>query len=545
MRYILIIFLCMVPVIAYAADPLTESGERFLEEQRNTRQLQQLQNRQEGFQPKISFEDIPSESVCFSIHTVKVSGNSVLSYREISGVVNKYKDKCLGKEAINQLMQQLTSKYIDNGYVTSRVYIPPQDLSSGNLELIVVEGYVESVSINNNSEEDRRKLWWAMSPGWGKHLKLPEIEQALDQINSVQSANASMKLWPGQKTGSTHVQIINNHEDEFRGEISLSNDGQKDTGQYRTRLSLYGDNLIGINDGFSGSIITSENTNALSLSLGVPFRWWTFNASHSYSEYLNVLPENTDLFGQSNTTTINSDYLVFRDQSRRINAAISLTHRYSERHLLGIQLQPQRQVPVRFSVNFSQNNTWGFYSAEIGYSQGTRLLGSDEDADDMPESAPKSQFQKQDVRIVMGAPIGLFSYQMTMAGQNSDSPLYSSEQIHLGDQSSVRGTETTFASGDKGFYVQNTLSLSGSQLANSHLKNYSWLNAVGFRMFSDYGRVWSDFGASAEYGASAGIGVSSRLWRLNIDASWSELFDASGNNAGQNVFLFSLGMKAF
>merc|ERR1712169_79425 len=95
-------------------------------------------------------------------------------------------------------------------------------------------GYVEGVSINNNSPEDRRKLWWAMTPSWEKHLRLPEIEQALDQINRVRSANAQMKLWPGQKTGATHIQIINETDNEIRGSIVLSNDGLEDASEKRS-----------------------------------------------------------------------------------------------------------------------------------------------------------------------------------------------------------------------------------------------------------------------------------------------------------------------
>ena len=35
--------------------------------------------------------------------------------------------------------------YIDRGYVTSRAYLPQQDLSSGELRVIVVEGRLEGL----------------------------------------------------------------------------------------------------------------------------------------------------------------------------------------------------------------------------------------------------------------------------------------------------------------------------------------------------------------------------------------------------------------
>lgn len=546
MRYIsLLTLFLMVCKAAYAVDPNTEIGEKYLEDQRQAELLKQLEKQQEKVTPAPNYSQVPAEEKCFHVNVISISGNSLLTRDEVQNVIDKYRDHCLGKAAINQMMQELTSLYIDQGYITSRVYIPPQDLASGTLKLVVIEGYVEAISINNNEPDDRQKLWWAMTPDWGKHLHLPDIEQALDQINRVPSASAQMKLWPGQEIGATHIQILNDVGDEVRGNIVVSNDGQEDTGRMQTRLGLEVDNLIGINDNLALNLITSTNTNALTFNAGFPCRFWTFMLSHSYSEYLNILPENTDLFGQSNTTTFNASYLLFRNQSVRSNLNSSLTVRRSERHILGVQLTPQKLVPARIAANVSENSDWGYYSVELGYVQGTKLFGATDDAKDSASGSPLAQFNKQDVRFNLGLPISsLLTYQMNAAGQYSDDSLYSSEQIHLGDTSSVRGSDTTFASGDRGFYVQNVLMIMGRGLGRL-LESQAWLNGIGLRCFVDYGQVRTLSYQEPVGGTGAGVGVSFRMGVFDMDMSWAKLIQSRRDYAGQNIFSMSLSAQAF
>ena len=539
-----ILLLCVIKV--HAADPVEQMGEKYLQEKKREQELEQLKKKQQAFQSGPDFSVLPEDEQCFQVDSISVAGNTLLSRGDIQNVVEKYRQHCLGKNAINQLMQELTALYIEDGYITSRVYIPPQDLNSGRLKLMVIEGYVEGVSINNNSPEDRRKLRWAMTPSWEKHLRLPEIEQALDQINRVRSANAQMKLWPGQKTGATHIQIINETDNEIRGSIVLSNDGQEDTGRMKTRIGFEADNLVGINDNLSVNLITSANTNAFTINSGFPFRNWTFNFSHSYSEYLSMLPENTDLFGQSNTSTLASDYMVYRSQSMRFNITSSVTVRRSERDILGVHLTPQKLVPIRIAANISKNAYWGFISAEVGQVQGSKLFGATDDVRDLPPLSPRAQFSKQDLRITLGIPVtqGL-TYQMAAAGQYTDDPLYSSEQITIGDQSTVRGSDTTIASGDRGFYTQSSIGLSGRRLAQLFNSTHRWLNGINLRFFTDFGHVRALSKDKPESAMAAGSGLSFRYKQLSMDMSWSHIVQSNKEFAGQNRFLFTLGLEAF
>lgn len=547
MNRLFIIIMFLLSGFALAAEPVPgkrepvrDAGELYLKEKRKEQELETLRKRQESAKESPTLKPVQKEDACFLVHSIAISGNTLLSKDEVGEVVSYYKDKCLGKNAINELMKYLTALYVDKGYITSRVYIPPQDLTTGMLNLVVIEGYVESISINNNSEADRRKLWWAISNEWGRHLRLPEIEQGLDQINSVPSANAEMKLWPGSKSGATRIHISNTVNNKYRGQLQISNDGQENTGKNKVRFGVSADNLLGINDTSSVNLITSTNTHAASVSGAFPFRWWKFNLSHSYSEYLNILPGNTDLFGQSNTTSVLSEYLLHRNSKTRFNLQAGFTVRRSERYVLGNRLKPQKLVPFRAAVNVSSNHTWGFYSVELAHITGTELFGASKDDDDSPAGSPEAQFSKWEVQGTLVKPVfsGL-SWQTSLSGQYSNDYLYSSEQLHLGDRSTIRGTDTTIISGERGFYIRSTLSWPLALLVDGRDSIWNWLSRTTLSVFSDYGqaRLLQDHSQGA---TSAGTRLNARYRQFSGALSWAKIVNSRAEAAGQNSFYISL-----
>ncbi|MEF2070019.1 POTRA domain-containing protein, partial [Pseudomonas aeruginosa] len=56
-----------------------------------------------------------------------------------------YQGRCLGVGQLNALHKADTDHNLDRGYVTPRAYLPQQDLASGTLRIIVVEGRLEGL----------------------------------------------------------------------------------------------------------------------------------------------------------------------------------------------------------------------------------------------------------------------------------------------------------------------------------------------------------------------------------------------------------------
>lgn len=174
-------------------DLIRERQNRLLEEQR--RRLEDLKELP-GKEVKPATPTAPVDSRCFPIKTIELKGADNLSATERERLIKPYIDKCLGVAQLNQLLKAVTDHYIDKGMVTSRAYLPQQDLSKGHLQVLVVEGKLEGLKGADDSKLSARELAMAFPGKNGDLLNLREIEQAIDQLNRLPSNQAQMELAP-------------------------------------------------------------------------------------------------------------------------------------------------------------------------------------------------------------------------------------------------------------------------------------------------------------------------------------------------------------
>nr|BFE90605.1 hypothetical protein GCM10020185_11410 [Pseudomonas brassicacearum subsp. brassicacearum] len=195
--------LCLSPLtLAHAAptpgdtDLIRERQNRLLEEQR--RRLEELKDLP-GKEAKPTQPTAPVDTRCFPIKTLELKGADSLSAGEREQLLKPYIGQCLGVPQLNELLKVITDHYIEKGLVTSRAYLPQQDLSSGHLQVLVVEGRLEGLKGAEDSKLSDRELAMAFPGATGELVNLREIEQMVDQLNRLPSNQAKMELTPGQK----------------------------------------------------------------------------------------------------------------------------------------------------------------------------------------------------------------------------------------------------------------------------------------------------------------------------------------------------------
>lgn len=533
----------------YSADPVENLGERELEQQLRREERERLEQQRSiiDIEPG-AVPEAADEGPCFQIAKIDIQGITLLPPEEVATIKAAFAGTCMTREAINTLIYRLTVAYIDRGYITARVYIPQQDLNTGELRLVVVEGLIEEITLNDNSRADRWKLFWAMPAEEGKPLRLQVLEQGLDQINRAPSANATLKLLPGERPGGTAVQIVNKPHDEIRGHIAFDNGGQSSTGEDRIRLGMDMDNLLDINDTWTMFYIGSLDTNALAFNLAFPFRRWSFSLSRSYSEFLSFIAEDADLFGQSDTSGIGAEYLLSRDGVSQWRVSGDLTYRKSKRFVVDVPLAPQRQAPARVGISYSLRKHGSFWNIGAGYSKGLTIWGADEDPDNAPPDAPVSEFDKLDFNVYHSRFLtDRLQYRATLLGQYTDDILVSSEQIHIGDNATVRGYRDTPLSGDKGLYWRNELSIYFPPPEALEPAFFSrLLGRMSPLVFLDYGRLKDNAAGDSRDLLGAGLGLRYSGRRFSLDMSWGRGVAADpGELEGTTEFYLNLSAQAF
>lgn len=189
-RAALLCLLAAVPVISPAAPT---PGDQDLIRDRQARLLQEQQRRLEqlkelpGKPAEPGTPSAPTDTRCFTIDTIELKGADSLVETERQRLTQPYLGKCLGFSRLNEVLKVVTDLYIQKGLVTSRAYFPEQDLSTGHLKVLVIEGRLEKLKSGLGSGLTDRELAIAFPGGEGQLVDLRDIEQMVDQLNRLPS----------------------------------------------------------------------------------------------------------------------------------------------------------------------------------------------------------------------------------------------------------------------------------------------------------------------------------------------------------------------
>lgn len=145
----------------------------------------------------------PEETPCFVISDLELKGDEFFPTLDFDIHRGRVVGQCLGYEGINQVFAQVQNNLIGQGFVTSRVLVPSQDLSSGTLVLQLVPGVLGK---KVGTEKIHASLLVPGEPG--EVLDLRDLEQGLENLQRLPTANADIQIQPGEKPGQSDL-IIN------------------------------------------------------------------------------------------------------------------------------------------------------------------------------------------------------------------------------------------------------------------------------------------------------------------------------------------------
>ncbi|ETP61524.1 hypothetical protein BDSB_27665 [Burkholderia dolosa PC543] len=165
-----------------------------------------------------AYPAIPAETPCFRIDrfaldvpsslpdAVKIQGASALPLDRFAFArewLDRYAGACVGKQGIDVLVKGLSQAIPARGYVTTRVLLPEQDLSSGTLKFSLIPGVIRHVRF---ADEKLRGTWKTAFPtGDGELLNLRDLEQGLEQMKRISSQDVSMQIVPADVPGESDV----------------------------------------------------------------------------------------------------------------------------------------------------------------------------------------------------------------------------------------------------------------------------------------------------------------------------------------------------
>ncbi len=504
-----------VPLPSFPAPrPTQDPGQRLLQDQLDQQRKNEAQRTPAqitvpqqlaapDLPPGADVESLPDVAPMFRIDQIEFVGDPVLSKRQLDAVAQAFLGKELGRNRINLLLRRLTEAFIAHGYITTRAYLGAQNLSSGLLTIRVVAGHVAAFTLNGKPLRPRdpnarpTDTWggglltdagtaWAFGDSQGDVLRLPDLEQGVDQINRLRRNQAEIQIMPGQAPGDSVVAITNHYGDSFYYNAGIDNYGSPQTGKQRYRAGVEADNVIGLQESLSLNYVGSENSNALVFSAAAPIGYQTFSYTTSVSDYQEAIGNTALLDGRTFSQILGWNDVLTRSAAGRVSIDVTLTKMRTERSVNGIFLSPEDLTVLRAGLDgmhrFIADDQPAVATWEVGVSEGLPWLGASQDAPDIDSTDAHSQFTMLDATGTTQFAVGhlgptAWRYQGTLRAQFSPVALFSNDQIFLGGMDTVRGFTEDGESGDSGFYWRNEVVWQNAPAwRDAHLEPYVFLD---------------------------------------------------------------------
>ncbi|AXF06524.1 peptide transporter [Paraburkholderia graminis] len=468
-----------------------DPAQRLLQEQRDRQrrdEIQQAPAQIEVPQPTVvnlpegaDVDTLPDVEPLFKIDHIEFIGDTVLGQRELDMIAAPFIGKELGRNRINLLLRRVTEAFIARGYITTRAYLGAQNLASGTLKINIVDGKVSAFTLNGHPlrPRDPEEPWytthggglitdagtaWAFGDSVGDVLRLPDLEQGVDQINRLRRNQAEIQIMPGETPGDSVVAITNHYGDRVFYDLGIDNYGSSQTGTLRYRAGVQANNLIGLQELLSFNFVGTQDSNAVVFSAAAPYGYQTFSYTTSLSEYQQAIGDIALLQGRTFSQILGWNDVLSRSRAGRTSVDVTLTKMRTERTLNGIELTPQDLTVLRVGLNglrrFVANDQGAAATWDVGVSRGLPWLSASHDSPGIDEVEAHSQFTRLDATATLQVALGTlagtqWTYRGTLRGQYSRVALFGNEQIFLGGMDSVRGFTEGGIAGDSGFYLRN------------------------------------------------------------------------------------------
>lgn len=394
----------------------------------------------------------------------EVVGSTIFSAEELAKVTQPFTNRPLTFSELSQASAAIAQLYIDQGYITSGAYIPPQRLEGGVVKIQVLEGKLEDIKITgtkrlNNSYVKRRVALGTKAP-----LNRDDLLEALQllQLNPL-IKNLSAELSAGTLPGENLLEVRVKEARSFQPTLILDNGRSPSVGSFRRRLSLLEGNLSGNGDRLQADYSNTNGSNALDLQYTWPLnaRNGTLSLGYGFS-FSNVIerPFNAlDIVSDSNYYELAIRQPILQTPKQEVALGLALTRQSSSASLLnglipfpspGADAQGNTNLWVlKFSQDWTRRSSQDVLALRSEFSMGLDVF----DATTQSE-APDGRFlawrgQGQWVRILAPDTLFLFRTQVQLA----DRALVPLAQIGLGGIESVRGYRQDALLTDSGIFA--------------------------------------------------------------------------------------------
>ena len=141
------------------------------------------------------------------VSEIRFSRSQLLSDADLRAIGQRYVGQRLASAGIRQLLRDVEQLYRDRGLLTAMPVLPRQDLNSGVLHILLVEGRLGDIRVSAHGAADPKWVQSWFDLPLGKVVTGEEVRERLALFNHVSDYAAKTQLVSGSQFGQTDLDV--------------------------------------------------------------------------------------------------------------------------------------------------------------------------------------------------------------------------------------------------------------------------------------------------------------------------------------------------
>lgn len=466
------------------------------------------QNLQQPFQPayRPSFsvplvkksppQKLNPSAIKFILKGVTLEGVTVYKKGELEALYAKYLGKQVTLTDLQEIINAITVKYRNDGYILSKAYLPEQKIKNGVVRIVIIEGYISDYLIEGNARGSRKLIEAYGDKILADHpVNVKTLERYVLLINDIPGVDVKAVLSPSKKQfGATDI-IFAVSEKRFDADVNYDNRGTRYIGPEQLAATIDINDAIAGADDFRLHGVATPTDNELRYSqigykrlLGANGLSLNLNGDYIQTKPGFIL-EPLNMIGRSSSWSTALDYPFLR--SRRMNLITTMKFDWldTESKIPLGKLYADSIRSLRFDgyVDYLDNMR-GVSTLKAEFSKGLKAMGASASDDEALTSRlnGRADYSKVNLDVSRLQTLGShFALLLAGSGQYSfNQPLLSAEEFGFGGVQYGRAYDPSAITGDNGMEGKAELQL------NTY-PGYNLLRSIQYYVFYDAGEVWN------------------------------------------------------
>ena len=477
----------------------------------------------------------------FNVSEFVVTGENPIGDKA-QQILQNFTGEQYGLDGLSAAADALEQEINRQGYSFHRVSLPPQQLTSGTVELNIVRFSMGAVNVSGNqffSEQNIRNSLPELSVGGTPNTK--ELSRSLKIANNHAAKNVVLRFKEGEQEDTIDADLTVTDRNPQIFFVTLDNSGSKDSKEFRSTLGYQNGNLFNRDHAITATVTVApedvDATRQFGLNYHIPLYTHGANLDFLFSDSevnSGEVGSGVEITGKGSVFGFTYSRPMLTDTNFNHQWSVGFQHKTFENS--GTLVSDVLSFPLELGYGFNYAAKASSLSGNLGFAMNIESGDNNDDAAYMNasnRSDAKSDWSAFRYRLAYDrAFAGDWLFHAGISGQNSSDYLIPGEQFGVGGSTTLRGFEERSVTGDSGYQTSFEL----------------WtpaISSVRYLLFIDQAKVKFNDGVDFSL-SSYGLGLRwSWKQQLSISLDYGVINEGGGldttiNNDGDDKAHFNL-----